>query len=201
MAWDISGTYFENCSCDVFCPCNVSSLALPADGDRCRALVAFHIEEGQADGVDLGGLNAAVFIDGPAMMIEGNWNLGLVVDERADDQQAEKLTGIFTGSVGGPLEPLVPLVGNVLGVERLPIEIVEDGRRHRLRIGDSTDVEVEDIHPEGQPEPTKVANVNIPFNTTLTVSQALRSSISLFGYDLNHDGKSGASAPFAWSGG
>ena len=199
MAWQVRGTYFENCSCEVLCPCNASSLMLPADGDRCRALVAFHVEEGQADEVDLAGLNVAIFIDGPAQMTDGGWNLGLIVDDRADDRQADKLGGIFSGQVGGPLEPLVPLVGSVLGVERLPIEIVEDGRRHRLRIGDGTDVEVEDFHPEGQAEPTKIANVNIPFNTTLTVAQARQSRINLFGYELNHDGKSGASAPFAWS--
>lgn len=199
MAWQVSGTYFENCSCEVLCPCNATSLMLPADGDRCRALVAFHLEEGQADEVDLAGLNVAIFIDGPAQMTDGGWNLGLIVDERADDRQVDKLGGIFSGQVGGPLEPLVPLVGKVLGVERLPIEIVEDGLSHRLRIGDGTDVEVQDFHPEGQPEPTKIANVNIPFNTTLTVAQARRSRINLFGYELNHDGKSGASAPFAWS--
>jgi len=199
MAWQVSGTYFENCSCEVLCPCNASSLLLPADGDRCRALVAFHVAQGQAEEVDLAGLNVAVFIDGPAQMTDGGWNLGLVVDDRADNRQADKLGEILSGQVGGPLEPFVPLVGKVLGVERLPIEIVEDGRSHRLRIGDGTDVEVEDLHPEGQPEPTKIANVNIPFNTTLTVAQARRSQISLFGYELNHDGKSGASAPFAWS--
>lgn len=201
MTWDISGSYFENCSCEVLCPCNASSLALPADGDRCRALVAFSIERGQADGVDLGGLNAAIFIDSPAQMVAGGWNYGVMVDQRCSDEQAEKLGDIFSARVGGPLEPLAGLVGNHLGVDRVPIEIVEEGLTHRLRIGDGTEVEIQDLHPEGQPEPTKIANVNIPFNTTLTVSQALRSSISLFGYDLNHDGKSGASAPFAWSGG
>lgn len=199
MPWQVNGSYFENCSCEVLCPCNASSLMLPADGDRCRALVAFHIEEGQADAVDLAGLNVAIFLDGPAKMIDGGWNFGVVVDERASDEQADKLGGIFSGQRGGPLEPLAPLVGKVLGVDRLPIEIVEDGRRHHLRIGDGTEAEVEDIHPEGQPEPTKIANVNIPFNTTLTVAQANRSRINLFGFELNHDGKSAASAPFAWS--
>lgn len=200
MAWEIRGTYFENCSCEVLCPCNASSLALPADGERCRAVAAFRIEEGQADGVDLGGLNAAIFIDGPAQMIEGGWNYGVLVDERADAPQTDKLGGIFSGTVGGPLGPLAGLIGKHMGVDRVPIEITEEGRRHHLRIGDATDVEVEDIHPEGQPEPTKIVNVNIPFNTTLTVAQARTSRINLFGFDLNHDGKSGASAPFAWSG-
>ncbi len=33
MAWNIEGQYFENCSCNVPCPCTVS-LDLGADRDR-----------------------------------------------------------------------------------------------------------------------------------------------------------------------
>ena len=42
MAWRIESRYFENCSCEVVCPCT-ASLALGADYDRCRAVLGFHI--------------------------------------------------------------------------------------------------------------------------------------------------------------
>ena len=35
MSWRLEGTYFENCSCDVVCPCT-ASLALGATLFRCR---------------------------------------------------------------------------------------------------------------------------------------------------------------------
>ena len=43
MAWQIAGTYFETCSCDVVCPCT-ASLALGADNDCCRVTLVFHVD-------------------------------------------------------------------------------------------------------------------------------------------------------------
>ena len=73
----------------------------------------------------------------------------MFVDEDATDEQMEKLSAVFGGQMGGPMEGLAPLVGEVLGVERAPIEVVEDGVRHSVRIGDAIDFEVEDIVPFG----------------------------------------------------
>ena len=36
------------------------------------------------------------------------------------------------------------------GVERAPTEVVEEGLRHSVRIGEAIDFEVEDIVPEGR---------------------------------------------------
>jgi len=48
MAWKLSGTYFETCSCEVVCPCT-ASLALGADYDRCRVTLVFNIVNGRGD--------------------------------------------------------------------------------------------------------------------------------------------------------
>src|SRR5438445_12538268 len=45
MAWTIEGRYFENCSCEVVCPCT-ASLALGADNDYCRFALVFHVDSG-----------------------------------------------------------------------------------------------------------------------------------------------------------
>ena len=47
MAWKIEGQYFENCSCDVPCPCTVS-LDFGADRDRCNAFLVFQVESGRS---------------------------------------------------------------------------------------------------------------------------------------------------------
>ena len=44
MAWRLDGTYFENCSCEVVCPCTAADFAAPADHERCRVLIAFHVD-------------------------------------------------------------------------------------------------------------------------------------------------------------
>src|SRR6266704_2043762 len=55
MAWQLTGTYFESCSCDAVCPCTWSALTAKATLDRCRALLAYHVESGRiGDGIDVG---------------------------------------------------------------------------------------------------------------------------------------------------
>lgn len=56
MAWRLEGTYFESCSCDEVCPCTWSAFTAKATLDRCRALLAYHVESGEVDGVDVSGL-------------------------------------------------------------------------------------------------------------------------------------------------
>ena len=102
MAWRLDGTYFENCSCEVVCPCTAADFSAPADHERCRFLIAFHVDTGQIDDVDVSGLTVGVFGDTPAMMVEGNWQVGLFMDGKASEQQAAKLAGVFSGRWAGP---------------------------------------------------------------------------------------------------
>ena len=82
-------------------------------------------------------------------MTEGNWRLGVFVDDQASDEQFDKLVEVFSGQLGGPMAALAPLVGEMLGVERAAIEISDDGLRHSVRVGDGIDFEIEDIVPFG----------------------------------------------------
>src|SRR5258708_28563624 len=102
MSWNVDGSYFETCSCDLVCPCT-SSLALGATGDRCKVTLVFHIKHGEIEGTDVGGLTVAAVADTPKVMSEGNWRLGVFIDAAASDEQAEKLGGVFSGALGGPM--------------------------------------------------------------------------------------------------
>jgi hypothetical protein len=72
--------------------------------------------------------------DTPKVMTEGNWRLGVYVDDQASDEQLDKLVKVFGGQLGGPMGALAPLVGEVLGVERAAIEVTDDGLRHSVRV-------------------------------------------------------------------
>ena len=61
MAWNLSGTYFESCNCEAACPCVF--LGPPSTGE-CTALVGWHIDDGEYEGQQLGGLNVAFGIAG-----------------------------------------------------------------------------------------------------------------------------------------
>ena len=199
MSWRLDGSYFETCSCDVVCPCT-ASMALGATRDRCKIVLVFHIENGEVEGVDVGGLTVAAVADTPKVMSEGNWRLGVIIDAAASDEQAEQLGAVFSGALGGPMGALGPLVGENLGVQRAPIEVHHEGLRHSVRIGDSVDVEIEDVVPFGvqSGEPAKLTGILHPVGSELTIAHATRSQIDAFG--IQYEAKAGFSAShFAWA--
>ena len=149
MAWNLKGSYVETCSCDLICPCN-ATFDHGATYDYCRVTLVFDIREGEVEGTDIGGLKVVVVADTPKVMTDGNWRMGMFIDERATDEQADKLAQVFGGQLGGPMGALVPLVGEVLGVERAAIEVQDDGVNHRVRVGDAIDFEIKDIVPPAQ---------------------------------------------------
>jgi len=133
-------------------------------------------------------------------MTDGNWRLGMFIDERASDEQADKLGKVFGGQVGGPMEALGPLVGEVVGVERAPIELTDDGLRHAVRVGDAIDFEVEDIVPFGVEtgQPVRFDGMFHPVASNLTMAEARRSQINAFG--IQYEGKTGLStSEFSWA--
>jgi hypothetical protein len=202
MAWRLDGTYFENCSCEVACPCTVADFSAPADYDRCQFLMAFHVDSGKIDDVDVGGLTVGIFGDTPAMMVEGNWKVGLFLDAEASEQQRAKLAGVFSGQMGGPMAGLAPLISDMLGMESAAIVYSNDGRHHSVKIGDGVAIEVDDVASPLDPaaDAPKLTGVHHPAASSLTIARASASRISAFGYEIALEGKSGFSAPFSWAG-
>ena len=199
MSWNLKGSYAETCSCDLMCPCNFS-FDHGATYDYCRATLVFNIRSGEIEGTDVSGLKTAVIIDTPKIMTDGNWRLGMFVDENATDEQVGKLTAVFGGQLGGPMGGLAPLVGEMLGVERASIEVVDDGLRHSVRIGDAIDFEIEDIVPFGieTGEPIRLVGMFHPVASEFNAAEAKRSRISAFG--IEYEGKSGIStSEFSWA--
>lgn len=199
MSWKLKGSYAETCSCDLMCACNFT-FDHGATYDYCRATLAFDIREGEIEGTDVSGLKAVFIVDTPKVMTEGNWRMGVFIDDQATDEQAEKLTAVFSGQMGGPMEALGPLVGEMLGVQRVPIEMVHDGVRHSVKVGDAIDFEIEDIVPFGVEtgEPVRLAGMFHPVGSTLTAAEAKRSKINAFG--IEYEGKSGLStSEFSWA--
>ena len=199
MAWNVRGSYFETCSCEFMCPCNFS-FDHGATYDRCRVTLVFSIADGEVEGTDVAGLKVAAIADTPKVMSDGNWRLGVFIDEKASDEQAEKLLGVFSGQLGGPMAALAPLIGENLGVERAAIEVREEGLRHSVRIGDAVDFEVEDVVPLGSEtgEPARLAGIFHPVASEFRAAEAKRSRINAFG--IEYEGKSALStSEFSWA--
>jgi len=165
-------------------------------------MLAWHIDSGEVDGMDVSDRSVVLVLDSPRQMSKGNWRVGMFMDDRASDEQAEKLGSIFSGQMGGPLANVAPLISENLGMEVAPIEHVDDGRRHRVQVGDAIDVEIEDLvspfDPDG-PLP-KLTETKHPANSELTPARALSARVQGLGIDYSADGQNGYSTPFSWSG-
>lgn len=204
IRWQIEGDYFENCNCDIVCPCLFSAgaplTAQPTAG-ACEVPFAFHIERGNFGDATLDGLNAVVIFRTPGVMAEGNASVALYLDERADDRQREGLQAIFTGAVGGPVGALAPLISTVLGVKAVPITYTKDGLHRAVEIPGIMRVGVRAV-PSMNPDGAILVDNAHPF--------AMESLALAVGDEGNHwedygmrwdnSGKNGHYAPIRWSG-
>jgi hypothetical protein len=201
--WRVEGQYMETCNCTYLCPCIGSNLtAQPTEGD-CKAAIAMRIDKGEKDGVKLDGLSFIVLMHSPKAMAEGNITVGLIIDERATDKQAEAISAIATGAAGGPMAALGPLVGRVAGVEKRPISFDMDGLKRTVKAGELIDQACEGVPgPARAGEPIYLDNTCHPVNPKLALAKATRSSMHAFGIDWDDSSgtRNGHFAPFAWAG-
>lgn len=201
--WKIEGQYMETCNCTYLCPCIFTNMtATPTEGD-CKAAIAMRIDSGQKDGVDLNGLSFIVLLHSPKEMIAGDITVGLIIDDAASEEQAQAITDIATGAAGGPMAALGPLVGNMAGVERRPIEFKSDGMTYSVEAGDLLSQACEGVESGAVAgEPFYLDNVFHPVNTRMALAKATSSSFHAFGIDWDDSSgtRNGHFAPFSWSG-
>jgi len=200
VQWEISGQYFEACSCDSVCPCPTSGLAARPTKGACDAGLVFTIERGRYGTTKLDGVAFAVLLHTPGPMIEGNWTVGVFVDERASTEQRDAVAAIASGQAGGPMAAVGPLVGTFGGVETKRITTESSGMRRSVSIPGMLEFSVEGI-PGAQPtEPIYFDNVAHPAASRLALAKASRSHMHGFGIDWDETSgrNNGHFAPFAW---
>ncbi len=151
QSWNLVGTYFETCNCEVACPCVFHS---PPSMGQCTVLVAWHVDRGQFNDVLLNDLNVALAVRSPGNMIQGNWQAALYLDDRATAGQKDALMQIFTGQAGGHPAMLVSLVTQFLGAKSVPIEYRAEGKQRSLRIPGVAEAEIEALSGQDGAEAT-----------------------------------------------
>jgi hypothetical protein len=140
MAYEIEGKLLEVCTCNVLCPCWVGE---DPDYKTCDTTIAWGIEKGTVDGVNVDGLTIAVSAHIPKnILIPKSWKAVVFVDERATPDQEGALLRLFTGQLGGAVADLAGLIGEVVAVERTPITFTVEGGKGRLTIGALVDAEM-----------------------------------------------------------
>jgi len=200
--WQISGQYYETCSCDYVCPCILGQMAVKPTQGACTFAMAFQVERGKYETVSLDGLGFIVLGFTPEAMNKGNWSVGVITDDRATAEQREAITAIASGSAGGPIAGLSGLVGKFLGVEAAPIRFERDGVKWSVQASHLVDMAAEGargVNPEAT-EPLHLDNTGHPASDRIALAHASKSHVHALGliWDDTSGKNNGQYAPFSW---
>ena len=140
MAYHLEGRLLEVCNCRVLCPCWIGE---DPDFGTCDTIVAWRIDKGQVNGVDVSGRTIALIAHVPGNILEGNWRAAVYLDDRVSQQQEDAILGVYTGKLGGPVAELAKLIGEVVSVEKVPIQFDVQGGKGTLKVGNAGYAELE----------------------------------------------------------
>jgi len=199
IKWKLEGDYFEGCNCDSICPCIFKG---DPDEGSCYVTVAWHIQNGKYDKVSLDGLNVVALFLTPGNMLTGpKWNAALYIDEKANKEQTDSLTTIFSGRAGGFFSAAANLIGNMLGIKSVPIEFDIDGKLRKLRIRDVLELQIEGVigaDPNQEPLIVNPAFSAVP-GSNLVVAQSNKYAYHDHGMQWDSSGKNGFYCRFSYS--
>ena len=206
-SWQIKGDFVDFCKCRVPCAC---SWGQPPDEGDCQGVIAYRVREGNYGDVKLDGLKLVGVIE-----FEGNiWDedvradMGMIIDESADDAQRDALQTIFSGDVGSwPQMFAENVLGKMLGMEFAPIEleIADDATGWSLNVPGkaqaATEVLTGPTNAPGQhPEVTSIAASEAgPNSGPMTYGIATKNEADAFGMKFDWGGRSSKLIPFEWS--
>jgi len=182
MAYSVEGRLLEACSCGGPCPCWVGD---DPDGGTCDAVVCYHYDKGEINGVGVAGLTLALVARIPGNVLKGNWKVAAHVDSKATPRQKEAILAAHMGKLGGPLAELSPLIGQVVGVYDVPIDFNIVEGKGTLRIGQAMSAEMQP-YTDAQGRPTKLVDTifsTIPGSPAF-VGKAMNFRVNLPAHDM-----------------
>ena len=199
IEWAIKGELFMNCSCTVFCPCVVSLGKHPPTEGHCHAWLAIRIDSGHYGTIDLSGIDLCLLADIPGRMGEGGWKVAVYVDDSASYPAYDAILKIISGKAGGTTGVLKYLVSDILGAERTPVMIEQDGPRRRIMVGKKIQGEIEQVLGV-ENKPVEIRNPKYWIGPEIYVAQGIMSRVRALGRVWDFGGKSAEICPLDWSG-
>ncbi|HXF73367.1 MAG TPA: DUF1326 domain-containing protein [Actinomycetota bacterium] len=197
-AYRLEGTLLEVCSCDAVCPCWIGE---DPDGGECYGIVAYHVSKGSIEGVDVSGLNLVNINHIPGnILTPGSWRVVMVLDAAGSQAQRDALVRAFSGELGGPLADLAGLVGEVRGIETLPITHETSGGRGILRIEGVLEAEMAQYSgPDGSTTVLQNSIFSTVPGSPAYVAKASRNRLSFpkYGMEWEYEGRNAIQSDWA----
>lgn len=150
--------------------------------------------------MDLGGLNLALMLEVPGKMAEGNYTLGLFVDERAAAGQVAAVELIFTGRAGGPPGWWSLVIGHYLGARSVPIAYEVDGPRRRVSIPKVLDGVIEAEIGVDKASPVRISNLGYWMGSEVALARGTKSRVRGWGRVWDLSGRAAEYGMFDWTG-
>jgi hypothetical protein len=173
--WNMRADYVETCNCDYGCPCNFDGF--PTDG-FCRALVLYHVRDGNFGKIKLDGLDVIIAMSWPKAIHEGNGTVQLYITKKADGSQRDAIIRIFSGqSKGdGPFALFASTFKYILEPQFTDIVTTIDGKKSSFAVPGIIDVQTESfVNPvTGEEQETKI---ELPKGFIWKLAQAAKSKI------------------------
>ena len=198
-SWHLKGDYFENCNCEILCPCVLPvSPGAPTEG-HCDVGWAFHIEDGNFNEVSLAGLNFVLAAHTPGIMGAGNWTAAFYVDRRASSEQRHGIDRILSGDIGGPMARWMPLISDLRGTKYCRITYESKEKTRRVSIPGIMNFAVEGITAGRRRAVMKLENTGHPVNRSLSLARGTGNTYTDHGMSWDNTGKNGHYSNFQWS--
>jgi hypothetical protein len=167
-------------------------------------VLGWRIEEGNYGNTRLDGLSVVLYGRIPCNVFQGNWTVGVYLDQRASQQQAQALGDIFAGNAGGWPAMLSSLIGNLLPPKQVPIQFQTVDGEHRITVPGLLEVGSERVPnplPGQPPLDPKVSDLAVPFYTgSVSVRRSRTLRLSDPGMSFQYAGRSSLVGQFDYSG-
>jgi len=204
--WRVAGDFLDFCKCAVPCPCTFGRP--PTEGD-CDGIIAYRVREGNYGDVDIGGLNIVALghFEGNIWDDETRMDMGMILDESADESQREALQTIFSGQAGGwPKMFAENVLGQMLGLEfaQIGIEIDDELSSWSVKVDGKAEGSTELLTGPTSSPGERLAVVNPPGSEVGPGQGAATYGIGDyradgFGFSWEASGRSSKHIPFVWS--
>jgi hypothetical protein len=167
--------YVETCNCDYGCPCNFNGF--PTYG-FCRALVLYHIREGNYGDVKLDNIDVVSAGSWPKAIHEGNGTMQFFISKNASAQQRAAVVNIFSGRAKGegPFAIFAGTLKYLLEPQFVDISVRIDGKKSSFSVPGVIDVRLESFKNPvtGEEQDTKI---QLPKGFIWKVADAAKSSV------------------------
>jgi hypothetical protein len=196
--WKLEGDYFEGCNCDSICPC---IFLLDPDKGYCNLTLAWHIEKGHYESIQLDGLNIVAIFVAPGNMFTGpKMKVAFYVDKNANQEQSDALSNIYSGKSGGFFAVAAQFIGEMVGIKSAPITFGMEGKRRWLHIPEYLSLEIEAMKGNDPNKDSLIVNPSFSMVPGFdhVIARSTKYSYNDHGFEWNTSGKNGFYSRFKY---